>query len=128
MPCVHPAGPKNIHGDYRTVMGVACGWLIWTVILWTVAEPTGVGSDDPADHFAAAFAVDAVKGTLSPLGAQQPTVGIGPTHCGTNGRFLVTAQYMGGSVTGFSLKADGCKSSNLPVLRVVHRWFLPGCL
>lgn len=63
-------------------------------------EPTGVGSDDPKDHFAAAFELDAVNGTLSPHGAQQPTVGIGPTHCGTNGKFLVTAQYMGGSVTG----------------------------
>jgi 6-phosphogluconolactonase len=79
-------------------------------------KPTGVGSDDPEDHFVAAFAVDTVNGTLSPLGKQQPTVGIGPTHCGTNGRFLVTAQYMGGSVTGFSLAADG---SVLPT-RCVH--------
>lgn len=80
------------------------------------AEPTGVGSDDPADHFVAAFDVDGVSGTLSPLGNHQPTVGIGPTHCGTNGRFLVTAQYVGGSVTGFTLAADG---SILPT-RCVH--------
>lgn len=52
MPCVHPDGPKNIHGDYRLVMGVACGWLIWTVIMWTVAQRllkrkgTGAGSED----------------------------------------------------------------------------------
>lgn len=79
-------------------------------------EPTGVGSDDPKDHFVAAFEVDGVSGTLLPLGDHQPTVGIGPTHCGTNGRFLATAQYMGGSVTGFTLAADG---SILPT-RCVH--------
>jgi 6-phosphogluconolactonase len=69
-------------------------------------EPTGVGSDDPADHFAVSFEVNAADGTLRQLN-QQPTVGIGPTHCGTNGAMLVTAQYMGGSVTGFTLAADG---------------------
>lgn len=80
-------------------------------------EPTGVGSDDPKDHFVAAFEIDAVNGMLSPLGEQRPTVGIGPTHCGTNGRLLVTAQYMGGSVTSFSLTADG---SILPTRCVCH--------
>ena len=35
--CVHPGGPKNIHGNYRLVMGTACAWLAWTVIFWAVA-------------------------------------------------------------------------------------------
>jgi hypothetical protein len=37
LPCVHPGEKKNTHGDYRLVMGTACAWLVWTVILWFVA-------------------------------------------------------------------------------------------
>ena len=38
LPCVHLGHhSKTSHGDYRLVMGTACGWLLWTVILWSVA-------------------------------------------------------------------------------------------
>jgi MFS family permease len=32
--CVHPEGPMNFHGNYRLVMGVACVWLVWSVLSW----------------------------------------------------------------------------------------------
>ena len=79
-------------------------------------EPTGVGSDNPADHFAVAFEVNAADGTLRELN-RQPTVGIGPTHCGASDSMLVTAQYMGGGATAFSCAADG---SLLPTRAVIH--------
>ena len=69
-------------------------------------EPTGVGSDDPEDHFAVAFEINAADGTLRELN-REFTVGIGPTHCGASGSVLVTAQYMGGSVTALGIGSDG---------------------
>eukprot|EP01052_Picozoa_sp_SAG31_P056907 SAG31_NODE_16557_length_704_cov_1.092562_1_plen_212_part_10 len=80
------------------------------------AEPTGVGSSDPNDHFAAAFEIDRKLGTLKFLNKQQ-TVNIGPTHCGAGGEMLVTAQYMGGGVTSFKCAPDG---SLLPATSVVE--------
>lgn len=32
--CVHPSGAANFHGDFRLVMGLACVWLVWAVLLW----------------------------------------------------------------------------------------------
>lgn len=31
--CIQVDG-KSYHGNYRLVMGVACGWLLWAVLLW----------------------------------------------------------------------------------------------
>jgi 6-phosphogluconolactonase (cycloisomerase 2 family) len=64
------------------------------------AAPTGIGSLEPDDHFVAAFAVDRRSGALRPLG-RQLTVNMGPTHCATDGRVVITAQYGGGGVTTF---------------------------
>ena len=36
-PCVHPGEHRNFHGNYRLVMGLACGWLLWAVGLWAVS-------------------------------------------------------------------------------------------
>ena len=70
------------------------------------APATGVGSDDPADHFAVALAVDRARGTARELNRQR-TGSIGPAHCGTDGRTLVTAQFVGGGVSAFGIRADG---------------------
>ena len=55
--------------------------------------PTGVGSDDPQDHFVVAFDIDRRTGRLRQIN-QQPTVGVGPTHCSASGSMLATRQAM----------------------------------
>jgi 6-phosphogluconolactonase (cycloisomerase 2 family) len=84
--------------------------------------PTGVGSDDPEDHFVVAFDIDRRTGHLRQIN-QQPTVGVGPTHCSASGSMLVTAQYVGGSVTAFGCAADG---SLLPTRCVTTHKFSSG--
>lgn len=52
-----------------------------------------------------AFSVDA-SGGLSPLGSQ-PTLGENPCYLSTDGRYLLCANYTGGSMTVFPLEKDG---------------------
>eukprot|EP01052_Picozoa_sp_SAG31_P031350 SAG31_NODE_3312_length_4432_cov_2.870298_5_plen_252_part_01 len=43
LPCIAVEGSNtmpnfNSHGDYRLVMGYACAWLMWPIVLWYVAK------------------------------------------------------------------------------------------
>lgn len=79
------------------------------------AEPTGIGSLEPSDHFVAAFAVDRATGALRGI-SQQMTVNMGPTHLATNGQVVVTAQYGGGGVTAFRIEEHGLLSTATQVI------------
>ena len=48
-----------------------------------------------------------VKRSDTPCLAQAGAGVLGPTHCDTDGRMVVAAQYGGGGVTGFRVATDG---------------------
>lgn len=58
----------------------------------------------------AAFAFDKEAETLQRLNSQ-PTNGSAPCYITTNGELVVTANYMGGSISAFALAADGSLAS-----------------
>jgi len=75
-----------------------------------------VGESGRSEAVAYAFSFDKITGKLSQLNVQ-PTNGSGPCYISADraGRFVVTANYSGGSVSVFPLAADG---SLQPVAKV----------
>ncbi|WP_071147005.1 lactonase family protein [Bacteroides ihuae] len=53
-----------------------------------------------------AFALNKEKGTLNLLNTQK-TMGADPCYVTTNGQYVVTANYSGGSISAFPIKEDG---------------------
>ncbi|MCD1258312.1 lactonase family protein [Paenibacillus athensensis] len=74
--------------------------------------------EDQEGGAVAAFAVEPASGRLTPLG-MRATHGGAPCHVSLdgNGRLLMVANYMGGSVTVFPLEADGSLGEQAQLLR-----------
>lgn len=62
------------------------------------------------------FAFNPVKGTLTALNSQK-AMGEDPCYISTNGKYVVTANYSGGSISIFPIDKDG---SLLPASEVIH--------
>lgn len=65
-----------------------------------------VSEMDDASAAVVALELDKMTGKLTQLGAQ-PTLGGAPCYVATNGRSVLTANYSGGTMSVFPLRADG---------------------